>query len=65
MWWQPWHFCWGPARGGGRCDADRIVGELGAPRILITGGNHGNELEGPIVARHIIERLGGWSCDRP
>ncbi|WP_353843368.1 hypothetical protein [Mesorhizobium sp.] len=31
----------------------------------MTGGNHGNELEGPIVARHIIERLGGWSCDRP
>ncbi|WP_292244157.1 succinylglutamate desuccinylase/aspartoacylase family protein [Mesorhizobium sp.] len=58
-------FLLGPARGGGRCDADRIVGELGASRILITGGNHGNELEGPIVARHIIERLGGWSCDRP
>ncbi|MER9764313.1 succinylglutamate desuccinylase/aspartoacylase family protein [Mesorhizobium sp. M0138] len=27
------------------------------PRLLITGGNHGNELEGPIVARRLIEWL--------
>ncbi|WP_292592740.1 succinylglutamate desuccinylase/aspartoacylase family protein [Mesorhizobium sp.] len=27
------------------------------PRLLITGGNHGNELEGPLVARRIIEWL--------
>ncbi|MER9007633.1 succinylglutamate desuccinylase/aspartoacylase family protein [Mesorhizobium sp. M0862] len=26
------------------------------PRLLITGGNHGNELEGPIVARRLV----GW-----
>ncbi|MER9402258.1 succinylglutamate desuccinylase/aspartoacylase family protein [Mesorhizobium sp. M0615] len=27
------------------------------PRLLITGGNHGNELEGPIVARRLVEWL--------
>ncbi|MES0007832.1 succinylglutamate desuccinylase/aspartoacylase family protein [Mesorhizobium sp. M0062] len=27
------------------------------PRLLITGGCHGNELEGPIVARRVIEWL--------
>ncbi|CDX45296.1 conserved hypothetical protein [Mesorhizobium sp. ORS 3359] len=27
------------------------------PRLLITGGNHGNELEGPIVARRLAEWL--------
>ncbi|RWP36527.1 MAG: peptidase M14 [Mesorhizobium sp.] len=27
------------------------------PRVLITGGCHGNELEGPIVARRLIEWL--------
>ncbi|MER9223482.1 succinylglutamate desuccinylase/aspartoacylase family protein [Mesorhizobium sp. M0644] len=27
------------------------------PRLLITGGNHGNELEGPLVARRLIEWL--------
>ncbi|MER9236837.1 succinylglutamate desuccinylase/aspartoacylase family protein [Mesorhizobium sp. M0622] len=27
------------------------------PRLLVTGGNHGNELEGPIVARRIIKWL--------
>lgn len=27
------------------------------PSLLITGGNHGNELEGPIVARRLIEWL--------
>ncbi|TIX45423.1 MAG: succinylglutamate desuccinylase/aspartoacylase family protein [Mesorhizobium sp.] len=26
------------------------------PRLLVTGGNHGNELEGPLVARRLI----GW-----
>ncbi|TIU92189.1 MAG: peptidase M14, partial [Mesorhizobium sp.] len=29
------------------------------PRLLITGGCHGNELEGPIVARRIIDWLPG------
>ncbi|TIW41631.1 MAG: succinylglutamate desuccinylase/aspartoacylase family protein, partial [Mesorhizobium sp.] len=27
------------------------------PRLLVTGGNHGNELEGPLVARRLIEWL--------
>lgn len=27
------------------------------PRLLITGGNHGNELEGPLVARRVIKWL--------
>ncbi|AZO52368.1 MULTISPECIES: succinylglutamate desuccinylase/aspartoacylase family protein [unclassified Mesorhizobium] len=27
------------------------------PRLLITGGNHGNELEGPLVARRLVEWL--------
>lgn len=27
------------------------------PRLLITGGNHGNELEGPIIARRLVEWL--------
>ncbi|MER9300810.1 succinylglutamate desuccinylase/aspartoacylase family protein [Mesorhizobium sp. M0621] len=27
------------------------------PRLLITGGNHGDELEGPIVARRLVEWL--------
>lgn len=27
------------------------------PRLLITGGNHGNELEGPIVARRLADWL--------
>ncbi|MER9851950.1 succinylglutamate desuccinylase/aspartoacylase family protein [Mesorhizobium sp. M0106] len=27
------------------------------PRVLITGGNHGNELEGPLVSRRLIEWL--------
>ncbi|RWO73204.1 MAG: peptidase M14 [Mesorhizobium sp.] len=27
------------------------------PRLLVTGGNHGNELEGPIVARRLIRWL--------
>ncbi|BCH12585.1 peptidase M14 (plasmid) [Mesorhizobium sp. 131-3-5] len=27
------------------------------PRLLITGGNHGNELEGPIVARRLVDWL--------
>ncbi|MFC3320614.1 succinylglutamate desuccinylase/aspartoacylase family protein [Mesorhizobium cantuariense] len=27
------------------------------PRLLVTGGNHGNELEGPLVARRLIESL--------
>ncbi|MDX8483392.1 succinylglutamate desuccinylase/aspartoacylase family protein [Mesorhizobium sp. VK24D] len=27
------------------------------PRLLVTGGNHGNELEGPIVARRLIKWL--------
>ncbi|TIQ16340.1 MAG: peptidase M14, partial [Mesorhizobium sp.] len=27
------------------------------PRLLITGGNHGNEMEGPLVARRLIEWL--------
>ncbi|MER9345374.1 succinylglutamate desuccinylase/aspartoacylase family protein [Mesorhizobium sp. M0601] len=27
------------------------------PRLLITGGNHGNELEGPLVARRLIDWL--------
>lgn len=27
------------------------------PRLLITGGNHGNELEGPIVSRRLVEWL--------
>ncbi|RWF80315.1 MAG: succinylglutamate desuccinylase/aspartoacylase family protein [Mesorhizobium sp.] len=27
------------------------------PTLLITGGNHGNELEGPIVARRLVEWL--------
>ncbi|RUU37658.1 peptidase M14 [Mesorhizobium sp. M6A.T.Ce.TU.002.03.1.1] len=29
----------------------------GGPRLLVTGGNHGNELEGPLVARRLIEWL--------
>lgn len=27
------------------------------PRLLVTGGNHGNELEGPLVARRLIDWL--------
>lgn len=27
------------------------------PRLLITGGNHGDELEGPLVARRLVEWL--------
>ncbi|MER9690205.1 succinylglutamate desuccinylase/aspartoacylase family protein [Mesorhizobium sp. M0139] len=27
------------------------------PRLLVTGGNHGNELEGPILARRLIKWL--------
>ncbi|WP_192383997.1 succinylglutamate desuccinylase/aspartoacylase family protein [Mesorhizobium silamurunense] len=27
------------------------------PRLLVTGGNHGNELEGPLVARRLIKWL--------
>lgn len=27
------------------------------PRLLVTGGNHGDELEGPLVARRLIEWL--------
>ncbi|MER8383031.1 succinylglutamate desuccinylase/aspartoacylase family protein [Mesorhizobium sp. M1399] len=27
------------------------------PRLLVTGGNHGNELEGPIVARRLVDWL--------
>ncbi|TIL84092.1 MAG: succinylglutamate desuccinylase/aspartoacylase family protein [Mesorhizobium sp.] len=27
------------------------------PRLLVAGGNHGNELEGPLVARRLIEWL--------
>ncbi|MER9223483.1 succinylglutamate desuccinylase/aspartoacylase family protein [Mesorhizobium sp. M0644] len=27
------------------------------PRLLITGGNHGNELEGPLGARRLVCRL--------
>ncbi|MDX8449881.1 succinylglutamate desuccinylase/aspartoacylase family protein [Mesorhizobium captivum] len=35
------------------------------PRLLITGGCHGNELEGPIVARRLIEWLHeAQSCGR-
>ncbi|RWK87195.1 MAG: peptidase M14 [Mesorhizobium sp.] len=35
------------------------------PRLLITGGCHGNELEGPIVARRIIDWLpGAQTCGR-
>ncbi|TIL43156.1 succinylglutamate desuccinylase/aspartoacylase family protein [Mesorhizobium sp.] len=35
------------------------------PRLLVTGGNHGNELEGPLVARRLIERLpNAQTCGR-
>ncbi|KUM23151.1 peptidase M14 [Mesorhizobium loti] len=35
------------------------------PRLLVTGGNHGDELEGPIVARRLIEWLpGAQMCGR-
>ncbi|RWL09288.1 MAG: peptidase M14 [Mesorhizobium sp.] len=35
------------------------------PRVLITGGCHGNEFEGPIVARRIIDWLpGAQTCGR-
>ncbi|RWC00121.1 MAG: peptidase M14 [Mesorhizobium sp.] len=27
------------------------------PRLLVTGGNHGNELEGPLIARRLIDWL--------
>ncbi|TIL63531.1 succinylglutamate desuccinylase/aspartoacylase family protein [Mesorhizobium sp.] len=35
------------------------------PRLLITGGCHGNELEGPIIARRVIDWLrGAQTCGR-
>ncbi|MER9883817.1 succinylglutamate desuccinylase/aspartoacylase family protein [Mesorhizobium sp. M0118] len=35
------------------------------PRLLITGGNHGNESEGPLVARRLVDWLpGSQTCGR-
>lgn len=47
--------------GGADCEALLLplfsLNKGEGPRLLITGGNHGNELQGPIVARRLVDWL--------
>lgn len=47
--------------GGADCEALSLpvfsLNKGEGPRLLITGGNHGNELEGPLVARRLVDWL--------